>query len=122
MLVVSDTSPLSNLAILNRLDLLQEQFGSVTVPQAVQFELSRLPDRAARLRLDIVIKEGWLSVTPLSDPVPADLASQLDAGEAEALALALQLNASIVLLDESAARARARDFHLAHTGVLGVLR
>jgi len=122
MLAVSNTSPLSNLAILDRLNLLREQFGSVTMPAAVRLELSRLPNRAARHRLDIGVEEQWLCVVPLSGVVPVDLAVALDAGEAEALALAVQLNASIVLIDETAARQRARQFHLPHTGVLGVLR
>jgi predicted nucleic acid-binding protein len=122
MLAVSNTSPLSNLAILDRLYLLREQFNSVIIPHAVRLELDRLPHVAARQRLDSAIKEGWLCVTPLSDPVPVDVAFGLDPGEAEALALALQLNASMVLLDESAARARAHKIHLPHTGVLGVLR
>ncbi len=122
MLAVSNTSPLSNLAILDRLCLLREQFNSVTIPEAVRFELDRLPHLAARQRLNSGITEGWLRVTPLSDRVPAEVAFELDPGEAEALALALQLNASIVLLDESAARERARKFHLPHTGVPGVLR
>jgi len=46
----------------------------------------------------------------------------LDLGEAEALALALETKADLVLLDESAARLNARQLGLAHTGVLGVLR
>jgi uncharacterized protein len=122
MLAVSNTSPLSNLAILDRLDLLRVQFGSVTIPKAVQLELSRLPNHAARQRLDFCFEEQWLCVTPLSSVVPVDLVVALDPGEAEALALTVQLNASIVLLDEAAARQRARKFHLPHTGVLGVLR
>jgi len=48
MLVVSNTSPLSNLAIINRLDLLQEQLGTVVIPPAVQRELDRLPIASAR--------------------------------------------------------------------------
>jgi hypothetical protein len=46
----------------------------------------------------------------------------LDLGEAEALALALETKAAMVLLDESAARLQARQLGLTHTGVLGVLR
>lgn len=46
----------------------------------------------------------------------------MDADEAAALALALELKASLILLDESAARRKARELGLAHTGVLGVLR
>lgn len=43
MLVVSNTSPLSNLAIIRRLDLVREQLGSLVIPPAVQAELQRNP-------------------------------------------------------------------------------
>jgi predicted nucleic acid-binding protein len=49
MLVVSDTSPLSNLALIGRLDLLREQFSEVLMPPAVSHELSALRDLVARL-------------------------------------------------------------------------
>lgn len=122
MRVVSNTSPLSNLAIIGRLDLLREQLGSVTIPPGVRTELSRHPNSAARSALEKALEGRWLSVVPLVAAVPADLASALDLGEAEALALALETKADLVLLDESAARLNARQLGLAYTGVLGVLR
>ena len=121
-MVVSNTSPLSNLAIIGRLDLLPEQLGSVTIPPGVQSELSRHPNPGARQFLEKALKDRWLQVVPLAGTVPADLALALDLGEAEALALALEIKADMVLLDESAARLQARQLGLAHTGVLGVLR
>ena len=122
MRVVSNTSPLSNLAIIHRLDLVREAFGEVIVPPAVEVELSRLPHPAACHRLLIARQEGWLRVEPLAGNVPADFANELDAGEAEALALAMQSKARLVLLDETAARVKARQLGLPHTGVLGLLR
>lgn len=122
MLVVSNTSPLSNLAIIGRLDLVREQLGSVTIPPGVHAELSRHPNPVARNALEKALSGRWLSVVSLVAAVPVDLASDLDLGEAEALALALEAKADLVLLDESAARLKARQLGLAHTGVLGVLR
>jgi len=122
MLVVSNTSPLSNLAIIGRLDLLREQLGSVTIPPGVRMELSRHPNPEARHSLGKALEDGWLRVVPLAGAVPTHLVLALDMGEAEALALALELKAAMVLLDESAARLEARSLGLAHTGVLGVLR
>jgi predicted nucleic acid-binding protein len=122
MTVVSNTSPLSNLAIIVRLDIVREQLGTLIIPPGVHGELSRIPNSAARQALDGAIKQGWISIQPLARSVPADLALELDAGEAEALSLALETNASLVLLDESAARLKARQLGLAHTGVLGILR
>ena len=72
--------------------------------------------------MEQALEARWLSVVPLVAAVPADLALALDVGEAETLALALETKANLVLLDESAARLKARQLGLTHTGVLGVLR
>jgi len=122
MLVVSNTSPLSNLAIIRRLDLVREQLGSLVIPPAVQTELQRNPQPEARAALRNAMKAGWIRVMPLAEPVPSDFAQALDLGEAEALSLALQAKATLVLLDESAARLRAAQLGLSCTGVLGLLR
>src|ERR1041385_4773623 len=122
MLVVSNTSPLSNLAIIGRLDLVREQFGKIVVPPAVEAELKRNPIPAARTRLDGAFASEWLRVQRLTLPVPGAVQRDLHRGEAEAIALALELKAERVLLDEADARLRAKEFGLAHTGALGVLQ
>jgi len=61
MLVVSDTSPLSNLAIIGRLDLLREQFSEVLMPMAVSRELAALTDSTARLALGRAMTDGPVS-------------------------------------------------------------
>ena len=101
MPVVSNTSPLSNLAIIDRLEILRGQLGQITIPPAVQLELDRLSHPAARARLAAALQEGWVRVIPLIAAVPSALAAALDPGEAEALALATQVQASLVLLDET---------------------
>jgi uncharacterized protein len=122
MLVVSNTSPLSNLAIIGRLKEFREQFGAVVIPPAVEVELNRNPIANAREVLARAMDEGWIRVTLLTRPVPAELLQALDLGEAEALSLALEVKAGMVLLDESAARSRAAKLGIPHTGVLGILR
>jgi len=121
MLVVSNTSPLSNLAIIARLDLLREQFRAVTVPPGVWAELKRIPNLEAKASLEQAIQAEWLRIVPLVGAVPDDFAPTLDLGEAEALALALESKAGLVLLDESAARLKAHQLGMAFTGVLGIL-
>jgi predicted nucleic acid-binding protein len=122
MLAVSNISPLSNLAIIARLDLLREQLGEVIVPPGVWAELSRLPHLEARFSLESAIQAGWLRIVSLTDRVPDDFAISLDTGEAEALALALEAKVGLVLLDETAARLKAQQLGIGYTGVLGVLR
>jgi predicted nucleic acid-binding protein len=121
MVVVSDTSPLSNLAIIGRLDLVRGQFGLVLVPSAVRRELMRLEHGAASDLLDAAFNDGWLQVTPLLQAVPGNLSAGLHAGEAEALALALEHRADFTLLDDGDARRRAMDAGLRITGALGIL-
>jgi len=122
MLVVSNTSPLSNLAIIGRLELVREQLGEVVIPPAVREELSLNPNSNARVALEAAMQEGWIRVMALVGPLPPDLMLALDPGEAQALCLALQAKAGLVLLDESAARTRAARLGLQFTGALGVLR
>jgi len=124
MRVVSNTSPLSNLAIVDQLELLREQLGRILIPSAVRLELDRLSHPAARARLEAAFRDGWVKVVPLTAPPPEEIASTLDAGEAEALALALagEVQASLILLDETAARRKADQLRMPHVGILGILR
>lgn len=122
MLVVSDTSPLSNLAIIGRLDLLREQFQVVRMPGCVARELSNLRGSAAPLALAAALRDGWLMEMALPDsaPFPDNLAG-LDAGETEAIRLALALHADGILMDEKEGRQRASALGLRTIGVIGVL-
>lgn len=121
MVVVSNTSPLSNLAVIGKLNLLRDQFGSALVPPAVHGELALLRDSEASRSLDMAFRDGWVRVTPLLEKVPAQIASGLHAGESAALALALERKADLTLLDDGDARRRAIDAGLRITGTLGVL-
>jgi predicted nucleic acid-binding protein len=122
MRVVSNTSPLSNLAIIGHLGLVREQLGTVLIPPAVHAELVRNPHPKARSAIEAAIQEGWIRVVPLAGAVPPIFAAVLDLGEAEAIALALETRSALVLLDESAARLQAEQLGLTFTGVLGLLR
>ena len=75
MLVVSNTCPLSNLAIISQLELVREQLGQVIIPAAVRAELNRHPDSAARTAIETALATGWLRVLPLASTVRNDLAA-----------------------------------------------
>jgi predicted nucleic acid-binding protein len=120
MHVVSNTSPLSNLAIIGRLNLLKRRYALVRIPPAVAAELSRLTHAAAKLQLNAALIEGWIVVEKISGPLP-QLPFPLDAGEHEAIALALGLRADVLLMDEKRGRTAARRFGLAVAGLLGEL-
>jgi uncharacterized protein len=93
----------------------------VLVPSAVRRELIQLRHSAATRLLDAAFSDGWLQVTPLREPVAGHLGSGLHAGEAEALALALERRADLTLLDDGDARKRATEAGLRISGILGIL-
>lgn len=118
VLVVSDTSPIRALAHLDRLDLLAFLFDEVLIPPAVAHEL--LSPRHGRA----IDPSGIAHVTVTERPGPESFRNvphELDAGEAEAIALALERGIAAVLIDERDARAAARALGLKPVGVLGIL-
>lgn len=122
MLVVSDTSPVLNLAIIGRLDLLQQQFGKIWLPPAVADELRIWQDLPGSAAMRRAWSAGWLASESVEDRVRVTiLQRELDLGEAEAIALALQKRANWLLLDEREGRRVAKSLGLKVTGALGVL-
>ncbi len=122
MPAVSNTSPLLNLAIIDHLHLLQSQYPEILVPPAVRSELQADRPRLGSARLRAVLDEGWVRVTELTNPLAAvTLGEHVDQGEAEAIALALELHPTWLLMDEREGRMLAARLGLRVTGVLGIL-
>ena len=122
MLAVSDTSPISAIAILGRLSLLKQQFGNVLIPEGVHRELERLTDPVARKSIDEASREGWLRIVPCKDKdLVATLALTLDEGEAEAIALSLEYSSCRLMIDEIEGRSVARNLKVPVVGTLGIL-
>src|SRR6266536_3132436 len=122
MLVASNTSPISNLAIIGRLNLLRNQFLEIWIPGAVRSELDQLSQPAALKEIEQALQDGWIKPQALrEDKIARLLAATLDPGEAEAIALALELSADLILLDERDGRRAAERAGLRVTGVVGVL-
>jgi hypothetical protein len=122
MIIVSDTSPLSGLAIANQLALLQKIYETVLIPGAVADELQR--GRADDPRIQQVLSLDWIEVRQPTDRQLITILQNnhnLDRGESEAIALALELGADTLLIDERLGRREARQLGLEITGLLGVL-
>jgi predicted nucleic acid-binding protein len=118
MTVVSDTSPLNYLVLIDHQEILPVLFGHILIPEAVWHEL-RSPAAPQPVKTFLETWPRWLERRIVSQ-VPQDL-QQLDPGEQEAIALAQSVGASLVLLDEKKGRQVARDLGFVVTGTLGVL-
>ena len=120
MIVVSDTSPINNLAAINQLHLLQQLYGTVVIPEAVYQELTD-PDFPVAGAKEVQTFT-WIQIRAVEDRTMVKaLSSELDPGEAEAIVLALEMKAEQVLIDERRGRMIAARLNLHYTGILGVL-
>ena len=120
MIVVSDTSPVLNLARIGRVQLLQSLYRHVLIPSAVYQELnnssSELPPA-----IDLA-SMPWLIVATAADRSRVqELREDLDPGEAEAIVLAIERRADLLLMDERRGRRIAMAAGLTVTGLLGVV-
>jgi predicted nucleic acid-binding protein len=120
MLVVSDTSVLINLAVIGQAGILSRLFQTVVAPEAVRAEFVRLASTELRFR-----GAQWPDWVEVRRPagIPAGLLDwprRLHAGERDAIALALEIHADALLVDEEAARSAARAHGLHVTGIVGI--
>jgi len=122
-LVISNTSPLTNLAVIGRLDLVRDQLQTVGVPKAVWQEMLALPHREARSSLLAAREAGWLCVTAVAQPALATSLrlAGLDEGESEAIALAVETAGPWLLIDEKKGRAAARRLGVPVAGALAIV-
>lgn len=117
-MVVSDASPLINLAAIGHLDLLRALYVTVCIPNAVHREVTRFKEQPGA---DAVQSLEWVKAQSCPRPdLATALGQDLDAGEAEAIALAVDTGA-LLLIDERAGRRAASRLDVSRLGLLGVL-
>jgi len=118
--IVSNASPLINLARIGKLDLLRELFSKLLIPEAVWGEV--VVDGAGQPGADEVKGADWIEKRPAKNKqLVQALMQELDAGEAEAIALAMEVEADWLLMDEHLGRETARHLKLQSIGLVGVL-
>jgi predicted nucleic acid-binding protein len=115
--VVADTTPLNYLVLIGHADVLGALFDEVLIPEAVLAELRHpgAPDAVSRW---LGALPAWLRVERV---VTRDETVQLGHGESEAISLALERHAKIVLMDERRGRAAAEARGLLAVGTLNIL-
>lgn len=102
------------------MEVLERMFGAIHVPTAVVHELEAgIFDRPENL---VIAEAAWVLVRKVHDEaLVRDLEVKLDDGEAEAIALALELDADLVILDEKAGRREAEARGLNVIGLVGLI-
>ena len=117
MIIVSDTSSISNLLQIGLADLLPTLYGEIIITPAVKRELYTLPDQEKQIE-----QLNWIKIkTPKNQQMVATLLEELDLGEAESIALAIEEQAKYLIIDEYKGRKIADLYGISIVGVIGVL-
>jgi predicted nucleic acid-binding protein len=119
MIVISDSSPLNYLVLIGQADLLPKLYGQVIMPPAVHGELQRQSTPVV-VRDFMARPPNWLKIHGATVRVDSSL-GRLGAGEREAIALAEELHADAILIDERDGRRLAERRHLTVIGTLQIL-
>ena len=120
-MIISDSSPLVSLSYIKKLDLLKELYGQLVIPHAVWNEV--VVNGAGEPGAKEVESADWIqSENVKNENLVKALQQELDCGEAEAIALAVEEDAKFVLMDERIGREVAYNMGVSCVGLLGVLR
>lgn len=120
MIVVSNTGPIIALLKVELLDLLKHYFKEVCLSSATYHELTE--KGKSKLGAELIRNSPWIKVKEIQEILAVKvLELELDLGESETIILAQELNADLVLLDESISRNMAQLFGLPVKGSIGIL-
>ena len=118
--VIVNSTPLIALCHVNRLDVLKELYGEVTIPQAVYDEISVKENSVCKKTVDEALE--WIHVQKIQNIMAkAMFKSQLHDGEVEVMILAKEQDADIDIIDDQNAKKYAKYLGLPVTGTLGIL-
>ena len=124
-IIIFDSSPLINLAKISRLDLIKAIYNHIIIPEAVYDEvvingLELARDGANKIKN--LVDERVIEVKKVENRnLVKAFNLDLDYSESEVLALAIEIEADLVILDESEARHVANKFEISKTGFIGIL-
>lgn len=122
MIIISDTTPIISLMKAEQLDLLQKLFHEVIIPEAVFLEL--VSNTKFQKEAQIIRNCTYISVEEVVDTKSVNIfrrVTGLDAGESEAIVMADEKKADLLLMDERKGRIVAKQMGLAITGTVGIL-
>ena len=117
MIVVSDTTAITNFYQVDLLKLMKTLFQEIIIPQSVYDELAIIPKQK-----NVIDNCSWIKIKKVKNKkMLAKLSIKLDSGEAEAIVLAKELKADLIIIDEYLGRKVAKEQGLKIIGVLGIL-
>lgn len=117
MIIVSDTSPITNLIQIGHIDLLKQLFQKIIIPERVSEELYFYENHK-----EIIESRNWIVVKGVANRLEVEkLKRHLDSGESEAIVLAQEMKVDFLIVDERKGRKVAEEHGLNCIGLLGVL-
>jgi len=120
MIVISDTTAISSLFIINKLELLKVLFHKVIIPNAVYEELLVLEQYD--IDISVIKNAGWIEVKASKNfSLIEELSQELDIGESEAIALAAEIEADLLIIDEKRGRLKAKELGIPTVGLIGII-
>ena len=119
MIVISDTSCIGYLIIIDKLFLLKDNFSEIIIPQIVNKEILQL---STKYDLSKYLHSDWISINTITNSeLYYELLKKVDEGESEAIVLSQEIHAGLLLIDERKGTELARSFGIRTIGLLGVL-
>ncbi|WP_457641817.1 DUF3368 domain-containing protein [Persephonella sp.] len=116
--VVSNTTPLLSFIKLNRLDILQEIYQRIYIPEAVYKEIETGKGKYYK----DISKENWIIIKKVKNKNLVEKYTEfIDIGEVEAIALSLEIKANLLLIDDRKGRTIAEKENINITGTVGIL-
>jgi len=117
MIIVSDTTAITNLFQIGQIDILRQLYEQVIIPLSVKNELDVIPSQKVFLE-----RTDWIKVEQVSNQsLKNELLETLDVGEAKAIVLTIEKNADCLIIDEKMGREVAKSYNVSIIGMLGIL-
>ena len=116
--VVSNTTPIISLLKIDKLEIIKNLYGEIFIPQEVFYEIEAGKNKAFYTDLS---KIDWIKIEKINNKKSLSYFLDLDKGEAEAIVLATEKEADLIILDESLGRFHAKHTGLKVTGTIGIL-
>jgi predicted nucleic acid-binding protein len=116
--VVSNTTPIISLLKIGKLHIFKDLYGEIFIPQEVFNEIEAGKNKEFYTDLS---KINWIKIEKIANVKSLSYFLDLDKGEAEAIVLATEIGADLIILDESLGRFHAKHHGLNVTGTIGLL-